>query len=73
VSILPVIGPFFDVVSKILKKKKFVLWYQGLDAKWVKKSGPMSFRQCRKMRTELVRIGPYLHARFSILREGGTP
>lgn len=55
------------------KKKKFILWYRGLDEKWTEKTKPLSYRQCRKTRTTLVKTGPYLFARFAIFREGTKP
>lgn len=73
-SVIPVIGPAIELVNKLIRKKPFVLWYHDLRTeKWVMKSDPMSKRQCRKTRTDLVSTGGYLADRFAILRKGVTP
>jgi hypothetical protein len=72
-SVIPVIGPVIELVLKVIKKKKFVLWYLGRDGKWIKKGGPFSKRQCRLTQAALVQLGTYIDDRFCILREGVTP
>jgi hypothetical protein len=72
-SVWTAVGGLLTLLPAMLKKKRFVLHYQGLDAVWRKKSNPMSKRQCRKTRSALVALGPYLFARFAILREGVDP
>lgn len=72
-SVIPVIGPALELVLKVIKKKKFVLWYLGRDGKWLKKGGPFSKRQCRKTQEALVKLGTYIDDNFCILRDGVTP
>jgi hypothetical protein len=70
---IPIIGPVLELVAKLIKKKQpFVLWYWGIDKKWAKKSQPISARQCKKARNELVRLGMEPR-RFTILHEGTEP
>jgi hypothetical protein len=70
---VPIIGPLLEVAAKLLKKKQpFVLWYWGSDLKWAKKSLPISARQCKKARNELVRLGMDKR-RFTILHDGTEP
>lgn len=75
-KVAPIIPAIIGVLPAILglfKHKKFVLWYQGRDDKWLKKAGPFSGRQCRKTKAALVETGNYLADRFLIMREGVTP
>jgi hypothetical protein len=76
-SIVSAVLAAIPVLTKLARKKPFVLWYEGPDRKpyllshfvilrdgvspgpgWIKKSGPMSFRQCEKTRKALWMLGP---------------
>ena len=61
------------LLPAVLKKKLFVLWYRSRDEKWREKSGPMSHRQCRKAKAQLLALGTYEADRFVILRKGVAP
>ncbi len=69
-AVWTVIAGALAAIPALLKKKRFVLWYEGMDAIWRKKSTPISYRQCRKTRTALVALGKYQIERFAILRDG---
>lgn len=70
---IPIIGGLLEVAAKLMKKKQpFVLYYWGIDRKWSKKSLPISARQCKKARNELMRLGMEKR-RFTILHEGTEP
>jgi hypothetical protein len=77
-KIAPVITGIITILPAIIglfKKKKYNLWYRGVDNSKppIKKGGPFSKRQCRKTQAELVALGTYLEDRFAILRDGVTP
>lgn len=68
-----IVGAIAAVIPHLFSKKKFVLWYLGRDDKWIKKSSPISHRQCRKTIKVLCSDGAYIADRFKILREGTAP
>jgi hypothetical protein len=76
-SVITAILAAIPFLNKLVRKKPFVLWYEGPDHKpyllsrfvilrdgatpgpgFVKKSLPMSFRQCEKTRDALWMLGP---------------
>ena len=68
-----ILAALTTVIPVFKKKKKFCLWYLGLNGRWVKKTpNGISKRQCRKTRSELMRLGADPD-RFSIIREGVNP
>ena len=77
--VTPIIVPIITAIPAVLgffKKKTFVLWYQvipGNPKSWVKKSGPMSKRQCRKEMAGLIALGTYIPDYFTIRRKDVTP
>jgi hypothetical protein len=70
VSVIAVVGSVLTVLPAILRKKPFCLWYWNGTA-WVLKAGPFSYRQCRKTRTALTKLG--MTNKFTILRKGVEP
>jgi len=72
-AITGVIGPILGLITALLKHKQFCLWYHQRDMKWVRKAGPMSYRQCKKTQAALVNDFHYAENAFSILRNGVMP